>query len=327
VAAAAAAAALFLLAAEAPAQVRDDLLREIERTDQVIDKARMVVEGSNDALSSQYLDQAIKLQDLAKTALAADRLLDAGRLTRQARDRAFTALRVAEQSGSAEFILFTLDRTDALLDYISPIVRESGLEMANRQLDLAYEQQRRAREAQSSGRPRVAVSVSMQSRERAHSALRLAEGDSRLSPERVRRHLERTRELIRESAWLEEAGERAARTYGLAVRQLEDAEARLEAGDVEGTARQGRRARDLLLQALNQADRPLEMDRVEAALERARAAVEDAAGKAASEEQRAAVERARGHLARAEEHLRAERLAPAVADLQAVRRILESAGF
>lgn len=318
---------LLFTAVHASAQDRDALLREIERTDEVIERARAAIQNTTDPLSTEYLDQAMKLQTLAKNALATDRLLDSSRLTLQARDRAYTALRVAQQAGSTEFILFTLERTDALLEHVAPIVRESGVEAANHQLDVANEQQRRARDVLREGRPRVSVSISLQARERAHAAVRLAEGESRLSPERVRRQLDRTRELIQDSAWLEEAGDRAAQLYAQAVRQLELAEARLEAGEVEAAARLGRQARDFLIRALGQADRPLEAERVEAAVARAREALDAAAAEAESDAQRSAIERARGHLVRAEEHLRAGRLAQALADAQAVRRILESAGF
>jgi hypothetical protein len=316
-----------ILAGGAIAQTRDDLLREIERTDQVIERARLAVEQAKDPLSAEYLGQAIKLQDYAKSSFNADRLLDAARLTRQARERAATARRVAEQSGSAEYILFTLERTDALLEHASPIVRSSGVEPANRHLDMAYEQQRRAHESLRGGRPRLALSLSHQARESVRRALQLAEGSTGLSAERVRRQLERTEELIRESAWLESAGPRAAGFYGQAIRTHGQAVERLEAGDVEAATRLGRRSRDLLISALNAADRPLQEEQVRAAVERSREELDGAGQRAEGERQVRAIENATRHQRRAEEHLAAGRLVRALAEIRGVRRILEGAGF
>ena len=317
----------LLVAGTAAAQTRDDLLREIERTDQVIERARAAVETSKDPLSAEYLSQAVKLQDFAKSSFASDRLLDAARLTRQARERAATALRVAEQSGSAEYILFTLERTDALLEHASPIVRGSGVEPANRHLDVAYEQQRRAHQNLGDGRPRLALTLSHQAREGVRRALQLAEGSSGLSPERVRRQLERTEDLIRESVWLESAGPRAAGHYEQAVRTHREAVERLESGDVESAARLGQRSRDLLIRALNAADRPLQEEQVRSAVERSRAELDAAAGRAEGERQTRAVENATRHQVRAEDHLAKGRLARTLAEIRGVRRILEGAGF
>lgn len=319
---------LFLaFAGAASAQTRDDLLREIERTDLVIERARTAVEKSSDPLSAEYLSQAVKLQDFAKSSFSSDRLLDAARLTRQARERAATALRVAEQSGSAEYILFTLERTDALLEHASPIVRGSGVEPANRHLDVAYEQQRRAHQSLGDGHPRLALSLSHQARESVRRALQLAEGSSGLSPERVRRQLERTEDLIRESAWLESAGPRAAGFYEQAAAMHRQAVERLESGDVEAAARLGRRSRDLLISALNAADRPLQEEQVQSAVERSRAELEAAAGRAEGERQTRAVDNARRHQIRAEAHLAEGRLVRALAEIRGVRRILEGGGF
>jgi hypothetical protein len=311
----------------ASAQSRDDFLRELERTDQIIERARDIVSASENSLAIEYLDQAVKLQTLARSAFSGARLGDAKRLTIQARERAYTAVRIAEQSGSAEFLRFMLERTDAVLDRIAPLIRESGAELAHRMLDAALEQQRRARDALSSGRPRAALSLTLQSRDRAMRALRLAESAEGRLPDRAVRVVERTDELLADAAWLAGAGERAARAYDHALRTQRQARLRLEAELFPAALRLSRQARERLVRALNEADRPLEREAVVQSLERSRGRVERAKEKASDERQQKAVQRAHDRLRRAEQHLERDDLAACLTEIRAIRGVLDRAGL
>jgi hypothetical protein len=319
--------AVFLAAPPAEAQQRDEALREIERTEQILDQARDLASSTGNSLARQYLDQAMKLQNLARSALSVDRLGDAVRLTRQARDRAFTAVRIAQQTGSAEFLRFMIERTDAVLDRIAPIVRGSRAEVSHRMIDAALEQQRRARDAVVTGRPRAALSLTFQARDRAMRALRLAEGAEGQTPDRAIRAVERTEELLTDAGWLLEAGDKSAEAYSHAMRTQSQARNRLEAEQYPAALRLTRRAREQLVRALNEADRPLEQDAVVQALERTRRHIERAAETASDERQQEAVEQARNRFRRAEQQLARGDLAACLAEVRAIRGVLERVGL
>ena len=318
---------LLLPSPSVQAQDRDRLFSELERTEQVIEKARDVVSSSQNSLAVQYLEQAVKLQNLARNALSISRFSDAARLTKQARDRAFTAIRIADQTGNAEFLYFMIERTDAILDRVAPLVRESQIEISHRMLDDAFEQQRRAREALSSGRPRAAISLTSQARERAFRALRRSESGEGRKPERATRVVERTEDLLRDAAWLGEGDDAAARAYESALTLLSQARGQLEAGQHRSALRLAQQARDQLVRGLNQADKPLAREQVAAAVERSRNFLERAADRIETEQQQESLTRAARHQRKAKEHLKRDRLAACLAEVRAVRNVLERAGL
>ena len=318
---------VLFVVSPAAAQSRDDILRELENTDRIIEKARDVVSTSDNSLAREYLEQAVKLQNFARSAFTVDRLADVVRITRQARERAFTAVRIAEQSGSAEFLRFMLERTAALLDRIAPIIRESRVEIAHRLLDAALEQQRRAQEALFSGHPRAALSLTFQARERAMRALRRSESSEESLVDRAGRAVERTDGLLSDSAWLSEAGDNASATYRSAMQIQTQARDRLDSGQFAAALRLSQRARERLVRALNQADRPLDREAVGDALRKSQERLERVTDRTSGKPEEEAVARAGMHLRRAADHFERGRLAACLAEIRAVRGVLDRAGL
>ena len=68
---------ILLASPPVEAQQRDEALRELERTERILEQARELVSSTDNGLARQYLDQAMKLQNLARSALSVDRLGDA----------------------------------------------------------------------------------------------------------------------------------------------------------------------------------------------------------------------------------------------------------
>ncbi|MEP7027656.1 MAG: hypothetical protein ABI960_03585 [Candidatus Eisenbacteria bacterium] len=324
-------AGLVLLVPAAPvsAQVAGDVQRALDVTQGVIDRASTTLDcpPDEDRLPCVYLGQARSLQSSARASFGSGFLRDALALTLRARDRAYSALRVGQDATGGEFLRFSLERTDALLDRVAPIVRESGVDAAMRLLDVAFDAQRRAKQAALDGRPRVALSGTYQARERALTALRLAEGNRGATPDGARAILERTDDLLRDGAWLADAGASAA-PYARAIALQERAHARLDAGDSGRAAALSQAARDALTQAFTRADRPLQRAAVErelsanaSALERAHARVGDDA------ERKRHLDRAEEHHRRAQDHLREGRFAPALSELRASKEALSRLGL
>ena len=238
------------------AQTIGDAQRALEVTQAVIDRATLATGcAPGDArLACSYLAQAVSLQQSARASFGSGFYRDAIALSLRARDRAYSALRTAQDVTGGEFVRLSIERTDALIERISLIVRESGSEPARRSLDLAAELQRKARSLAEAGRPRAALSATQQARDRAFRALRLADGGVRASPDRARGVLERTDDLLRASAWL--ADVESARAAFEKARAIEErAWARYRAGEFGKAMELSLSARDQLGRALERADR------------------------------------------------------------------------
>lgn len=307
-------------ASVAHAQSGADVQRALEVTDGVIDRARSLSDcGPGETrLPCVYLDQSVALQTSARSSYASGFYRDALALTLRARDRAYSALRLLQDATRGEFVRFSLERTDALIDRIAPFVRASGVESALRLLDVAVEVQARARAQAEAGRPRAALSATTQARERAWRALRLADGGQVGGAERSRAVIDRTDELLRDAAWLEGAGDPAAVHYRRAADTQARARDRLETGEPRRAVELSLRAREQIARGLEAAERAPDRETVERALERSAQALATLRGSiGAGDPRRADLERAEDHHRRAQEHFEAGRDAQAMAELRA----------
>ena len=124
----------------------DLVLRQIERTEELIDRVRDAVRESGNAEAARILEQAADLQSGAREAYREGRLRMAYAGTREARalaNRAAALVRGAPDESAARD---ALEETDRLLDRTADLVRESGDDAARRMLDKARDHQSRARD-------------------------------------------------------------------------------------------------------------------------------------------------------------------------------------
>jgi hypothetical protein len=245
-----------LAAGEAAAQTMADAQRAIEVTQAVIERATLATgcAPGETRLACAYLAQAISLQQSARASYAGGFYRDAVALTLRARDRAYSALRTGEDVTGGAFVRLSIERTDALIERIAAVVRESASEPARRNLDLAVELQRKAKGLAEAGRPRAALAATAQARDRAFRALRLADGGAGATPDRARGALERTDDLLRASAWVAEVGPARA-AFEQARAMQERAWDRFRAGQAARALQLSLSARDQLGRALERADR------------------------------------------------------------------------
>jgi tetratricopeptide (TPR) repeat protein len=120
------------------------VLRELERTDHLIERAAPVIRESGHEEAGRILDRAIELQASAWEAHRASRLRPALAFTREARGLIHRALSIVRGPVDAERVARALEETDVLLDRAGEIVRESGVDHAIRLLEKAMEHQSRA---------------------------------------------------------------------------------------------------------------------------------------------------------------------------------------
>ena len=196
--------ALLLAGTSTPAaaQTLADAQRVLEVTQSVLDRASATITcpPGDLRLPCTYLQQAVTLQQSARSSFAGGFYRDAIALSLRARDRAYSALRTAQDATGGEFVRVSIERTDALIGRVALVVRASSSERARRQLDLAVEMQDRAKAQLQAGRPRAAMSATTQARDRAFRALRLTDGAIPGASDRARAALERTDDLLRASA-------------------------------------------------------------------------------------------------------------------------------
>ncbi len=238
------------------AQTAADAQRALEITQSVIERAGVATgcAPGETRLACSYLAQAVTLQQSARASFGGAFYRDAIALTLRARDRAYSALRTAQDITGGAFVRLSIERTDALIERISAVVRESGSEPARRSLDLAAELQRKARSLAEAGRPRAALSATAQARDRAFRALRLADGGVSATPDRARSVLERSDDLLRASAWVADVD--AARPAFEKARAIQErAWGRFRAGETGKAMELSLSARDQIGRALERADK------------------------------------------------------------------------
>lgn len=149
-----------LAAADGPAGAAADRTEtELRRTDALIDRARDEVAGVRGTYAHERLRQATKIQRdawLEFGGVAPD-LRRAVTLTQEARKLALKAIEAAGiERRAQESVRGQIDRAEARAEEVTAAVRASGGVLAQRLLDFALQQLRRAREAWAENDPRAA---------------------------------------------------------------------------------------------------------------------------------------------------------------------------
>jgi hypothetical protein len=105
---------------------RDRIQAELDQTDRMIEQTQDLINATGNPAGVAFLEQAVRVQDLAKIAFSEDRLLEAWRLTLQSRDlvrRALKNNRTTEQNEG--LVLRKLERSADKLDRASELLAES----------------------------------------------------------------------------------------------------------------------------------------------------------------------------------------------------------
>lgn len=155
---------VLCLPAIAGAQSRDDVTAEIEKTDRVIEKARDLLDETGAPRGRGGLGMAERLQERARMAFNNNNLRLALGLTRDARDRALSALsgvRRAEDSEAA--VERELERTDRALEDARDRMPDG--ELARNRMGQAQVAQNRAWQLFRERRLRAALKVTLEARE------------------------------------------------------------------------------------------------------------------------------------------------------------------
>ena len=159
-----------------PNRVRDQL----NRTREIIDRARDRLAHCDVAATRELLRTAIDMQGRAETSFGETRYLAALQLTMSARERALRALQLCNAGESIdETVASAIQRTDDLLSRAHEHVDPSDHERARQLLANADNQQARAKTEAQSGRAGLALRFTRMAREQAQRAERLVTGQAR----------------------------------------------------------------------------------------------------------------------------------------------------
>lgn len=181
------------------AQARDKVEDELEKTENVLERAREAVRESGSAIAEQHLNNALKLQSAAWERYRSNRLAQAANLTRNAREQAMKAIGIVQSADqSNQMVRREIERTDELIRKSEERVKASHNEKAYSLLESAQKTQTEAREFFRGNRIKIALTATMNARETARKAFELADAVEN-SQDRIDRELDRTEQLIRKA--------------------------------------------------------------------------------------------------------------------------------
>lgn len=188
------------------AQCGDRIQTELQRTDELLQRAREKLRESIDQLNSANAERAkslltiaFKMQEEAKKSCLNGDGRTAAQLTMEARDKARGALGAINLTDESEPALERqLRRTDEMLERVGERLPPDAPRPARAQFERALEAQRRAWEMFRQGHPRVALKLTRE-------AARMVEGlvrefrDHRRSEETVRQRIEALTQALEEA--------------------------------------------------------------------------------------------------------------------------------
>jgi hypothetical protein len=149
--------------------------RELDRTDNLIDRVRSSVRESGDAEAGQLLERGVALQSEAQESYRRGRFAVAHAMTLQARGLVNRAALLAHGPLDDDGVSRALEETDRVLESAGEIVSGSPAEIAERLVEKARDHQLRAHELADRGELRAALAETRVARSLAKRAIRLAQ--------------------------------------------------------------------------------------------------------------------------------------------------------
>jgi tetratricopeptide (TPR) repeat protein len=166
--------------------------KAIERTDQIIDRAKEVAGGQDKGRISSLLEMAGKNQQNAKELFREHRLKAALKLTLEAQER---VLNLAGRGRRSDRLAQKeLEITDRLIEKASVVIQESRIEKAEQLLDQARDSQEKAWDMFNQKRFGKAAKGAQKAQDLTHEALRLVEEE--ISPQMVESAIDQNERLI-----------------------------------------------------------------------------------------------------------------------------------
>ncbi len=233
------------------AQTGEEARKVLEETNNVLEKARIVVVESGNPEAKEVLQIAVDMQAKAWGLFKDERFKEAIAVSLEARENGYRAIKIAsEPQINEEFVRKELERTSELMGDAGPVIKESGNKKAAEIFGLAVNEQEKAKEAFKNRDLKLALKLTYSAREHTKEALKLVKGD--ISEEDVKKELERTDQLIEKAGpIIKESGNKEAMVIfekGVAIQQK--AKAAYKEGNLKLALKLTLEARELVFKAL-----------------------------------------------------------------------------
>ena len=307
------------------AQEGEKVRVELERTDQLIEQARPVIERAGSGDAAKVFAEAVAVQQRAWDSFRGKRYGEAGIRTTSARQLVERALKLAKFD--PERISEEIRRTADLMNEAGPVIVRSGAPKALDLWRLAQSEQETARRSFDARQYLVALKFTLAARLHTKTALEIIRraGD----PERVRLELERTDMLLARARQklAQSENARLAELLAKATGWQDQAWQALRSGQPFVALKLTLSARDLLLRAWEMARGP-DRELVEQAIGETDRLVEKWSGvitERGPDEARSLARQATEHQATAKKHFAAAELRPALSETTIARRLMARA--
>jgi hypothetical protein len=260
---------LAVAAKPALAQDGSRVLAELQETERVLEQAREIVGHALGPRPSNVLTGAASLQQEAWSSFRAGRLFRAFEQTMGARRSALRAADITKsQLRLLDRVRHVLAANDDLVGRAREAVAATASPEAQRLLDAGLAQLARGRRSFEDTEYRQAVRHSLFGRDLLLRAVRIAEGGRALTKARVEEELARTEEFLSEAQGSSPEGPDAEKRLREARRLQERADDQLREGRLEAARRLTVRARDAVLDVLQNQSETIDAAELTAAIER-----------------------------------------------------------
>jgi len=152
---------------------QESVLREIERTDNIIERVTSSDRLDHHDVAARAIEQAIDLQNRAKSSVRSNNLRLALEHTLRAREIALRIVKTARggQGPGENTVARAIEFTDGLLDRAREMAREQAMERVTEPLEQAAQLQSKAKEAFAASEYATAMRMTLRAREIAKRAL------------------------------------------------------------------------------------------------------------------------------------------------------------
>lgn len=320
---------LFLVNA-AEAQIKENIERELEKTDAVIGRAKEAVSQSRNPKAENLLKMAEILQNKARDNFHLLRYRLTLKLTLEARKKAYEAIGFTKKDEENEnLVLKAIERTDQIIRK----AKEVGSRLKNRRtsslLEMAINNQQKAKEFFKEHKLKMALKFTLKAREMAQKVLNLANKEKR-QDRLAEKELERTDRFIeRASVIIQESQNRRANELLNQARNLQGkAKDMFNQKRFTKAIKNSHKARELVQKALRLVEQDITPQMVENAIqqnERLIVKMEEKTKVGVSSEAISIFEKGLSHQSKAKEYYREGKFKAALAEAKVAHRLINKA--
>lgn len=317
----------LLLVNTAQAQNRANLERELDKTDEVIERAREAVSASRNIKAENVLNLAVEYQGQAKGHAAQIRYKQAMELTLKAREKAYEAIGFTKKDEENEnLVIRAIERTDQAISQAKDAIGQTDQKRVTSLLEMAIRSQERAKEFLRERKLKMALKFTLEANETADKIKGLAGNGDKLD-QASKKQLQATERLMEKAAAKiqESQNQEAMELLEKGKGFLKEAQEQFNKNAYALAIKNAERAREMLEKALGLVEEDITPPMVERAMEQNERMIRTAQQAIKGEGNTQAVnvlEKGLNHQNRAREYFNQGEYKAALAEAKAANRLL-----